>query len=263
MRKLSSQEIKKSIERCKKYRKRILEISQNVTALHIGGSFSCTEMLDVLFNIVMNNQERGNFILSKGHASIIQYVILEDKKILKKKMLDSYCKKHGILGVHPDIGNPGINASTGSLGHGLALSAGMALAEKKNIIYTLLSDGELQEGSTWEAVIAIGALKLNNIVVLIDNNNLQSFEFTSNSHKNLYPIYQKYKSFGWDAVTCNGHSVEAIYRAISKKKNKPLAIIAKTEKGYPISFMKNKAIWHYKSPTPEEYQKAINELNEK
>ena len=138
----------------------------------------------------------------------------------------------------------------------------MALAEKKNIIYTLLSDGELQEGSTWEAVIAIGALKLNNIVVLIDNNNLQSFEFTSNSHKNLYPIYQKYKSFGWDAVTCNGHS-EAIYRAISKKKNKPLAIIAKTEKGYPISFMKNKAIWHYKSPTPEEYQKAINELNEK
>ena len=117
-----------------KIQKKNIEISQNVTALHIGGSFSCTEMLDVLFNIVMNKQERENFILSKGHASIIQYVILEDKKILKK-MLDSYCKKHGILGVHPDIGNPGINASTGSLGHGLALSAGMALAEKKYYLY--------------------------------------------------------------------------------------------------------------------------------
>ena len=134
MRKLSNQEIKKSIERCKKYRKRILEISQNVTALHIGGSFSCTEIMDVLFNIVMNKQERGNFILSKGHASIIQYVILEDKKILKKKILDGYCKKDGILGVHPDIGNPGINASTGSLGHGLALAAGIALAERKKKI---------------------------------------------------------------------------------------------------------------------------------
>jgi transketolase len=243
-----------------------LEISQKVSALHIGGSFSCIEIMDVLFSIIMSSKEKSHFILSKGHASILQYVILEKQKKISKQILEKYCTKSGILGVHPDIANPGINASTGSLGHGLALTAGMALAEKKksNIFYIVISDGELQEGSTWESVIAISALKINNIILIIDSNNLQSFGYTDKTHPSLFPIEEKFISFGWDSFLCNGHNVENIYQNIKKKNNKkPLALVAKTIKGYPISFMKNEAIWHYKSPSRDEYLKAMKELNEK
>jgi transketolase len=263
---LNKKGLKSSDSRCINYRKRILEISRKVSALHIGGSFSCVEIMDVLFSLIMSKKEKKFFVLSKGHASILQYVILEKQKIISKKILESYCTKKGILGVHPDIGNPGINASTGSLGHGLALSAGMALAEKdkSNVFYILISDGELQEGSTWEAVLAIGALNINNIILIIDNNNLQSFGYTNETHANLYPIEKKFRSFGWDSILCDGHNVSSIYKNIKKKKNnKPLALVAKTIKGYPISFMKNKAIWHYKSPSQDEYLKAIKELDEK
>jgi transketolase len=253
-----------SRKRCVSYRKRLLEISQNISALHIGGSFSCTEILDVLYNKIMTSREKKYFIMSKGHASIMQYVILEAQHVLKKKDLDNYCKKKGFLGVHPDIGNPGINASTGSLGHGLAMSAGIAMIRKKynDNIYILISDGELQEGSTWESILLIPSLNLYNIVVIIDNNDLQSIERTSVTHKNLYPIEEKFSSFGWHTKKCNGHNSVELYNCITKKKkNKPLAIIAKTIKGYPISFMKNKPIWHYKSPNKAEFNLAIKELN--
>ena len=252
-----------SKKRCDTYRRRILEISQKVSALHIGGSFSSTEIMEVIYNYFMNKKEKACFVMSKGHASILQYVILESHKVLKKKDLDQYCKKNGILGVHPDIGNPGINASTGSLGHGLGMVAGIALAEKssKNKIFSILSDGELQEGSTWEAIMLIPALKLKNVVIIIDNNNLQSLEKTSETHPNLYPLEEKFKSFGWDSSICNGHNSFEIYKKIKQRNtNKPFALIAQTIKGYPISFMKNVPIWHYKSPTPDEYKIAMDEL---
>jgi transketolase len=252
-----------SKKRCKFFRKRILDLSQKVSALHIGGSFSCTEIMDLIFNILCNKRERNLFILSKGHASILQYVILEYLGIIKAKDLDNYCTKDGFLGVHPDIGNPGINASTGSLGHGLGMVAGIAIAEKNtnNKIYSILSDGELQEGSTWEAIMLIPSLKLNNVIIFIDNNNLQSLEKTSKSHPGLYPIEEKFKSFGWQSFKCDGHNLKKIYQLVkNKKRNKPLAIIAKTIKGYPITFMMNKAIWHYKSPDKKQYKKAITEI---
>ncbi len=258
---------KLSLERCKKYRKRILEISKNVSALHFGGSFSCTEIMEVIYNYFLKSKiEKDCFILSKGHSSIIQYVILEEKGILKKKQLDMYCKKGGFLGVHPDRGNPGINASTGSLGHGLGMVAGEAIAERssKNVIYSVLSDGELQEGSTWEAAILIGAMKIKNIVIVIDNNNLQSLEETSKSHPNLYPIKKKFQNFGWSSVDCNGHNSEEIYKKIKyRDKSKPLALIAKTIKGYPVSYMMNEPIWHYRSPDKKDYIKAMKEIEEK
>jgi transketolase len=253
-----------SKKRCKFFRKRILDLSQKVSALHIGGSFSCTEIMDLIFNILSNKKERNLFILSKGHASIIQYVILEYLGIVKKKDLENYCTKNGFLGVHPDIGNPGINASTGSLGHGLGMLAGIAIAEKKtrNNIYSILSDGELQEGSTWEAIMLIPSLKLNNVIIFIDNNNLQSLEKTSKSHPSLYPIEKKFESFGWQSFKCNGHNVKKLYQLVkNKKRNKPLAIVAETTKGYPVSFMMNKPIWHYKSPDKNEYKKAISEID--
>ena len=253
-----------SIKRCKSFRKRILDLSQKVSALHIGGSFSCTEIMDLIFNILSNKKERNLFILSKGHASILQYVILEYLGVIKKKDIENYCTKNGFLGVHPDIGNPGINASTGSLGHGLGMLAGIAVAEKNtnNNIYSILSDGELQEGSTWEAIMLIPSLKLNNVIIFIDNNNLQSLEKTSKSHPGLYPIEKKFKSFGWQSFKCNGHNTKKLYQLVkNKKKNKPLAIIAQTIKGYPVSFMMHKPIWHYKSPDKSQYNKAITEID--
>ena len=258
---------KRSLQKCRNYRLRILELSQKVSALHIGGSFSCTEILEVLFNYFLKTKkEKQCFILSKGHSSILQYVILEDKKILKKKVLDNYSKKGGILGVHPDRGNPGINASTGSLGHGLGMATGIAIAEKKskNLVFVVISDGELQEGSTWEAIMLIPSLRLNNLVLIIDNNNLQSLEKTSVTHPFLYPIEKKFESFGWYSKKCNGHNSEEIFNLIKKRdKRKPMALVAKTIKGYPVSFMKNVPMWHYKSPSKEEYKKAKKELMNK
>ena len=256
--------LKNAQKRCAKYRKRILELSQKVSALHIGGSFSCMEVMDVIFNSMMTKKEKELFILSKGHASILQYVILEDHSVIKTKDLNLYCQKKGFLGVHPDIGNPGINASTGSLGHGLSMAAGVALAEKnqkRTRIFVIVSDGELQEGSTWEAIMLIPSLKLKNIILIVDNNNLQSLERTSKTHPGLYPIEKKFRSFGWDSDVCNGHDSKKIFKFLNKKnRKKPYALIAKTIKGYPISFMKNKPIWHYKSPNKEQYLQALKEL---
>ena len=255
--------LKVSKSNCYKYRKRILEISQKVSALHIGGSFSCTEVMEIIYSYFITKNERNCFVMSKGHASIIQYVILESMGILKKYDLDNYCKKRGFLGVHPDIGNPGINASTGSLGHGLSMVCGMALAERnKNTIYTVLSDGELQEGSTWEAIMLIPSIKLKNVVAIVDNNNFQSLEQTSKTHPDIYPIEKKFKSFGWDSDVCNGHNLTDIYNKIKKRnKNKPYALIAKTIKGFPISYMMNEPIWHYRSPNLKEFNIALKELN--
>ena len=248
-----------SKKKCFNYRKRILEISQKVSALHVGGSFSCTEIMDVLFNHIMRQEEKKLFIMSKGHASIIQYVILEDQKILTRHNIEHYSTSKGILGVHPDRGVNGINATTGSLGHGLAMAAGVALAQKKRV-FIIISDGELQEGSTWEAIITIGALKLKNLIMIVDNNNLQSLEKMSNSHPNIYPIEKKLKSFGWNAKKCNGHNSKKIYEILTNNKMKqPLAIIAKTIKGFPVSKFSN-PIWHYRSPNKKEFQLEIKEL---
>ncbi len=252
--------IKDAKLRCKIHRKEILNLSQKVQALHIGGSFSSVEIVDCIYNICMKKKDK--FILSKGHAGIIQYVLLYYLKIITRKELNSYCQRGGYLGAHPDFGKKGINASTGSLGHGLGMVSGMALAKKDSTYYVLLSDGELHEGSVWESALIIGALNLKNIVLIIDNNDLQSSTRSSDTHPNLYPISNKFKEFGWEISDCNGHSSEEIFKKIkSRKGKKPFALIAKTIKGYPVSFMKNVALWHYRSPNENEYKQAIIEIN--
>src|SRR3954451_788311 len=184
-------DLKAGRTRCKRYRRRILDMSQNVSALHIGGAFSCTEIVDCIYNEFMRPAGRDGkspdtFLMSKGHGCMIQYVILEDLGILSRADLDAYCTPKGKLGVHPDYGNPGIVAATGSLGHGLSMACGMALAEKGRktggTIYTVLSDGEVQEGSTWEATMMASSLKLDNVVAFIDNNDFQSLGRTSETH---------------------------------------------------------------------------------
>ena len=256
--------------RCKKYRRRILDMSQNVSALHIGGAFSCTEIVDCVYNELMRPGTKGGkspdtFLMSKGHGCMIQYVILEDHGVLSEADLNAYCTPNGRLGTHPDYGNPGIEASTGALGHGLSMVVGMALAERGRgtggIIYTVLSDGEVQEGSTWEAVLMGSSLNLTNIVAFVDNNDFQSLGRTSETHPSFYPLAAKFRAFGWETVEIDGHDPKAIYEAVTNRSGtKPLMVCASTTKGKGVSYMENVPIWHYRSPNKDEYAKAIAEL---
>jgi transketolase len=256
-------------ERCRRYRRRILDISQQVSALHIGSAYSCTEIVDVIYNGLMRQARDGEpldtFLMSKGHGCMIQYVILEEKGVLSRADLDAYCTPNGRLGVHPDYGNPGIMAATGSLGHGLSMVCGMALAEKgrktDGVIYTVLSDGEVQEGSTWEATMMASSLKLDNIVAVIDNNDFQSLGRTSETHPSFYPLLDKYRAFGWEAVEVPGHDSAAIFEAINGRQGgRPFVLVAKTTKGKGVSYMENVPIWHYRSPNKDEYRRAVEEL---
>ena len=256
--------------RCRKYRRRILDMSQRVSALHIGGAYSCAEIVDCIYNEFMRPGNSGGkspdtFLMSKGHGCMIQYVILEDLGILSKADLDAYCTPGGRLGTHPDYGNPGIEASTGALGHGLSMVVGMALAERgkgtNGVIYTVLSDGEVQEGSTWEAVLMATSLGLTNIVAFVDNNDFQSLGRTSVTHPSFYPLGDKFKAFGWEVVEVDGHDSQAIYEAvINRSGKKPLMVVAKTTKGKGVSYMENVPMWHYRSPNKDEYAQAIKEL---
>ena len=261
--------IEASKERCRDYRKRILDISQNVSALHAGGAFSCAEILDTIYYGLMRKKNKkefiDEFILSKGHSCILQYLILNDLGYLSDEDISLYCKPGGKLGCHPDYGVSGIQASTGSLGHGMALAAGIGHSYKinklDNKLFIVISDGELQEGSTWEAMMMIANLKLDNIICILDHNGSQSFGHTRETHPKFYPISDKVKSFGWDCFEVDGHiqtEIINIFNGISI--NKPLFIIGNTTKGKGVSFMENKPIWHYRSPTKEEYKIALNEL---
>ncbi len=262
-------DFEQSKKRCNLYRKRILDISQKVSALHAGGAFSCAEILDTIYYGLIrydkNNKIYDDFILSKGHSSILQYLILQDLKYLTEQDIDLYCKPGGILGCHPDYGVPGIGASTGSLGHGMGIAAGIAqsfkISKSNKIIYIVISDGELQEGSTWEAMMMVANLNLNNIVCILDHNGSQSFGSTKETHPKFYPIKEKIEGFNWQCFEVNGHSQEEILNIFSQKKlDKPLFVIANTIKGKGVSFMENKPIWHYRSPSKEEYKIALKEL---
>jgi transketolase len=256
-------------DRCRRYRRRILDISQQVSALHIGSAYSCTEIVDVIYNGLMRHGADGRspdtFLMSKGHGCMIQYVILEEKGVLTRGDLDAYCTPDGRLGVHPDYGNPGIVAATGSLGHGLSMVCGMALAEKGRrtggVIYTVLSDGEVQEGSTWEAAMMASSLKLDNVVAVIDNNDFQSLGRTSETHPSFYPLLDKFHAFGWEAVEVAGHDSRAIFQAVTGRSgSKPFMVVARTTKGKGVSYMENVPIWHYRSPNKDEYRRAVEEL---
>jgi transketolase len=255
--------------RCLRYRKRILEISQQVQALHIGSAYSCTEMVDAIYHGLMRRNPDGSspdtFLMSKGHGCMILYVILEDMGVLSREDLDLYCKPNGRLGCHPDYGNPGIEASTGALGHGLSMAVGMALAERGRktggVIYTVLSDGEVQEGSTWEATMMASSLGLSNIVAFVDNNDFQSLGRTSQTHPSFYPLVDKYRAFGWESVEVPGHDSAAIIDAVAGRSGKkPLMVVARTTKGKGISYMENVPIWHYRSPNKAEYEQGVREL---
>jgi transketolase len=255
--------------RCLGFRRRILDVSQQVSALHIGSAYSCTEIVDCIYYALMRRNTEGSspdtFLMSKGHGCMIQYVILEAMGVLSSADLDAYCTPEGRLGVHPDYGNPGIQAATGSLGHGLSMVVGMALAERTRktggIIYTVLSDGEVQEGSTWEATMMASSFGLSNIVAFVDNNDFQSLGRTSETHPTFYPLVEKYLAFGWEATEVPGHDSAALFEAVANRSGtKPFMVVARTTKGKGISYMENVPIWHYRSPSKLEYEQAVREL---
>lgn len=261
--------------RCLAYRKRILEISQQVSALHVAPAFSCLEMVDLIYHGLMRPDAKtgavpsfaDGFVMSKGHGCVSQYVILEDFGILTRQDLDTYCTPAGRLGAHPDYGNPGIEASTGSLGHGTGIAVGMAYAEKikgtDRRVHVVLSDGEVQEGSTWEAIMMAANLGLNNLIGFLDSNDFSGLERMSEGHKAFYPLREKFESFGWEIAEINGHDAGAMFEAVTARQGvKPFMMIGKTVKGRGVSYMEHVPIWHYRAPNKDEYRQALDELKE-
>lgn len=268
---MNTYNIMEARDRCRRYRRRILDISQQVAALHIAPAFSCVEITDAIYHGLMRQHADGSyrdvFMMSKGHGCMIQYVVLEDKNILSSKDLDLYCKPGGRLGAHPDYETPGIAASTGSLGHGLGMAAGQAYAEHlkgaDTRIYCVLSDGEFQEGSTWEAILMGANLRLENLIAFMDYNDFNSLERISEKQKAFYPLVPKAEAFGWEATEVDGHDEEAILQAVlDRRGGRPLLVVCRTIKGKGISYMENVPIWHYRAPSNEEYRQGIKELSE-
>lgn len=268
---LSSFDADAARRRCARFRRRILEISQTVPALHIGGAFSSTELVDLCFHGLMRHGPDGaspdTFLMSKGHGCMIMYAVLEARGTLPKGELERFCTSEGILGIHPDYGVPGVEASTGALGHGLSMGLGMAYANRSSgvdgTVFCVLSDGELQEGSTWEAILIAGSHKVANLVMFVDNNDFQSLGRTSVTHPSFYPLGEKLESFGWETVEIDGHDAAAMHAAFANRTgDRPFAFVAKTIKGKGVSYMEDQAIWHYRSPNKDEYAQALAELAE-
>lgn len=241
---------------------------------HIAPAFSIIDILTVLYwkylNIGpkdFNNPDRDRFILSKGHGCAALYAVLAEKGFFKKEVLKTFCSKQSILGGHPDMHLiPGVEASTGSLGHGLSFSLGSALAGKLNKnkykVVTLLGDGECQEGTIWEAAMAASQLKLDNIVAIVDYNKIQGMGSVDEINS-LEPITDKWRSFGWDVKEIDGHNFNQIADALFSvpyQIGKPNIIIAHTVKGKGVSFMENMPIWHYRLPDSDEMKIACREL---
>jgi len=256
-------------QRCRAYRRRILDLSQQVTAMHVAPAFSCVEIVDLLYNNLMrrgaNGTYRDVFLMSKGHGCMVQYVILQEQGLLTQNDLDLYCKPNGRLGAHPDYETPGIEASTGSLGHGLGMATGQAYAEALKgsdvLIYCVLSDGEFQEGSTWEAMMMAANLRLDNLIGFMDYNDFTGLERLSEAHPAFYPLVPKAEAFGWEAVAVDGHDQAAMHAAVmGRRGGRPLLLVCRTVKGKGVSYMENVAIWHYRSPNKEEYQQGLREL---
>lgn len=247
--------------RCRAYRKRILEISQQVSALHVAPAFSCMEIVDLIYHELKRPQDV--FLMSKGHGCMAQYVVLEALGALSKADLDEYCRPSGRLGAHPDYGVPGIAASTGSLGHGLGIAVGQAYAEKLKgsdvTVYCLLSDGEFQEGSTWEAMMMAANLELDNLICFMDYNDFGGLE---RMPKSLHYPSEKVRAFGWVFMAADGHDQSDMIAVRDfRHDEKPLLVQCHTVKGKGVSYMENAPLWHYRSPNPEEYQRALAELD--
>ena len=255
------------------FRKDILEMLSNAGSGHPGGSLSAVEILIALYEYKMNYnpqapswEERDRLIVSKGHISPGVYVTLANYGFFPKEELKTFRKFGSRLQGHVYSKVPGVEFNTGSLGHGLSVANGIALGakilKKKFKTYCLLGDGEIQEGSIWEAAMTAAHYQLDNICAIVDYNKVQE-NGPTNEIKNLEPLAEKWKSFGWHAVEVIGHNFNALIKALDDFdgiKEKPYVIIAHTIKGKGVSFMEDNAKWHGKAPNVEQLKEALTEL---
>lgn len=257
-------------------RQDLVEMIYSSQAGHTGGSLSVIDLLTVLYYAVMDIdpqypdwENRDRLVLSKGHAAPALYVTLMRRGFFSTKYINTLRKFNGILQGHPDMNKtPGVDYTSGSLGNGLGVGNGIALAARLRKAtyhtYVILGDGELQEGTVWESALSTNALGLSNLTVIVDNNGLQ-VEDRTNNIKSLGNLKAKWQSFGFDVVEINGHDYNALFTTLmdtKKPHEHPIAIIANTIKGKGISFIENQINWHKGNFTEQTYMSAIKELNE-
>jgi len=246
---------------------KIVEVAHFTREGHIASALSILDLLWVLYDRVMridpnlpNDPSMDRFVLSKGHASLALYAVLSEKCFFPYTELDTFCKYDSKLGGHPDCNKiPGVEASTGSLGHGFPIAVGMSLGSKiqqiDNRIFCLIGDGECNEGTVWESALLAAHHQLSNLCCIVDYNH------STDRALQVGDLVAKFKSFGWDALAIHGHDHEQIYRALIHPHNvRPLAIVAETTKGYGISRMENEPAWHHRSPNDEELKDILKEL---
>ncbi len=255
------------------YRKGVVDLIKNTGAGHTGGSLSCVDILNVLYNHTLNvspetfhSPDRDRYIQSKGHSVEALYVVLADKGFFPREALDTVeCYQSPYIG-HPTRDVNGIEQNTGALGHGLAVAVGMAIAAKLDKrayrVFTLLGDGELSEGSNWEALMSASHYKLDNLVVIIDRNKLQITGSTDEVNA-IEPLPEKFRAFGMAVCECDGNNIQeliTIFDQVPFEAGKPNLIIAHTVKGKGVSYMENSVPWHHKVPTDAEYAIALQEF---
>ena len=268
-------ETKELVDLSRTIRGELVELSHTADAMHLGSSLSCVDIFVALYfggclNIDPKNasaHSRDRVLLSKGHASMTLYKILAEKGFFPKDLLKTFNKTGSRLTEHPNMDAlPGVEATAGSLGHGLSLGLGMALASRiRNLpykVFVIMSDGECNEGSVWEAAMLAPAQKTDNLVVIIDFNRWQA---TGRSEEimAINPLKEKWESFGWSAYEIDGHNISSLLNVLSEipdGSGKPVAIIAHTVKGKGVSFMEDDNNWHYRIPDAEEVKKAKQEL---
>lgn len=263
-------------EKAKYIRKSVLDMCVKAGTGHVNSAFSSVELLVSLYygGILRFDpknpkwKDRDRFILSKGQASVLLYPILADLDFFPKDELNRFNQANGIFGVHLQHDVPGVEITSGSLGHGFGVAAGLALAAKKNrelwMTFALLGDGECYEGSIWETAMFASHNRLNNLIAIVDRNHLCVTDFTENVVA-LEPMREKWKSFGWKVANVNGHSFEEILVALrgfrSRESTKPLVIIANTRKGKGVEFLSDVPLWHSLAPKGQEALEAKDELN--
>lgn len=254
------------------YRQKILRYIIEAGAGHTGGSLSCTDILNVLYNRVMNvspenfhSPDRDRYIQSKGHSVEALYVVLADCGFFPETELQTLCRYQSPFVGHPTRKVPGIEMNTGALGHGLPICVGMAIAgkldEAQYRVFTLLGDGELAEGSNWEAAMAAAHYGLDNLTAILDHNTLQITGHTRDVCSNE-PIDEKFLSFGWHVRVVDGHDFSELTETLSAgpQRGKPTLVIANTVKGRGVSFMENVVSWHHGVPSRAEFELALSEL---
>lgn len=257
-------------------RRRDLQAVFEAGAGHIGGEMSVTDLLTALYFHTMSvnpqspqDPNRDRLVLSKGHTALALYCVLSEKGFIPKEEISTFLKHRSRLNGHPNrVKVPGVETNTGPLGHGLPIGVGMAKAAKLNgaswRTFVITGDGEMQEGSNWEAIMAAAQFKLDNLTLIIDHNRLQQGARLADTN-DIAPLSPKLEAFGWAVEEIDGHNMEEICRALSSETvtaGKPKCIVAHTNKGQGISFMSDNVAWHHKVPNEEQYKQAMAELEE-